>query len=75
LNRREEALLKLGPKYIPNNPSLAHKRMRNEIDLVKNKINKMFVEHGWVLPEQRLKLFTDSLEKILTDCHERYLLG
>jgi hypothetical protein len=65
------ALLKLGPKYIPNNPHLAQKRMKSEIELVIKKINKFFVEHGWALPEQRIQIFTDSLEKILTDVHDR----
>ncbi|CAF3386837.1 unnamed protein product [Rotaria socialis] len=36
------------------------------------KINRRFVEHGWVLPNQRLQIFKDSLEKILTDCHDRH---
>ena len=72
LNRREKALLKLGPKYIPNNPHLAHIRMVDEIELVVKKINKIFIEHGWVLPKQRLQIFIDSLEKILTDCHDRH---
>ncbi|CAF3746048.1 unnamed protein product [Rotaria sp. Silwood1] len=72
LNPREEALLKLGPPYIPNNPHLAHKRMDNEIEVVVKKLNKIFVEHGWVPPKERLQIFIDSLEKILTDCHERY---
>ncbi|CAF5009794.1 unnamed protein product, partial [Rotaria sp. Silwood1] len=66
------ALLKLGPPYIPNNPHLAHKRMNNEIEVVVKKINKIFSEHGWVLPKERVVIFMDSLEKILTDCHERY---
>ena len=72
MNRREVALLKLDPKYIPNNPDLAHKRMSNEIDVVVRKINKIFVEHGWILPKQRLEVFIDSLERILIDCHNRY---
>ena len=72
LNRREKALLKLGPKYIPNNPRLAHLRMTKEIELVVKKINKNFVEHGWVLPKQRLQIFIDSLEKILIECHDRH---
>jgi len=46
--------------------------MINEIELVVKKINKIFVEHGWVLPVQRLQIFTDSLSKILTDCHDRH---
>jgi hypothetical protein len=45
--------------------------MENEIELVAKKINKIFVGHGWLLPKQRLKIFTDSLEKILTECHDR----
>jgi hypothetical protein len=46
--------------------------MNNEIEVVVKKINKIFVEHGWVLPRQRLQIFTDSLEKILTECHDRH---
>ena len=72
MNKSETALLKLGQKYIPNNPHLAHKRMQNEIEVVVKKINKIFVEHGWVLPQQRIELFTGSLEKTLIDCHERH---
>lgn len=72
LNRRETAILKLGPKYIPNDPHLAHQRMENEIEVVVKKINKIFVEHGWALPKQRLEIFIDSLEKILNDCHGIY---
>jgi len=63
LDRREEALLKLGPKYVPNNPHLAHIRMKEEIELVVKKTNKIFIEHGWVLPKQRIQIFTDSLER------------
>ena len=72
LDRREKALLKLGPKYIPNNPHLAHARMENEIEVVVKKIHKTFVEHGWVVPQQQLKIFTDSVEKILTECHDAH---
>lgn len=72
LEKNEKALLKLGPQYIPNNPHLAHKRMTNEIELVVKKINKTFIEHGWVLPQQRVQIFIDSLEKILTDCHDKH---
>ncbi len=72
MDRREEALLKLDPKYVPNNPHLAHIRMKDEIELVVKKTNKIFIEHGWVLPKQRVQIFTDSLEKILTDCHDRH---
>jgi hypothetical protein len=72
LNRSEKALLKLGPKYIPNNPRLAHIRIGNEIDVVVKKVNRVFVEHGWVLPKQRLQIFIDSLKKILIDCHDRH---
>ena len=46
--------------------------MDNEIEVVVKKINKIFSEHGWVLPKERVEIFIDSLEKILTDCHERY---
>ena len=46
--------------------------MENEVELVVKKINKLFVEHGWVIPRQQLKLFIDSLEKILTDCHDKH---
>ena len=46
--------------------------MVHEIEVVIKKINKIFVEHGWVLPKQRIQIFTDSLEKILTDCHDRH---
>ncbi|CAF1930512.1 unnamed protein product [Rotaria magnacalcarata] len=66
------SLLKLGPKFIPNNRHLAQIRMNNEIELVIKKINRRFVEHGWVLPNQRLQIFKDSLEQILTDCHDRH---
>jgi predicted unusual protein kinase regulating ubiquinone biosynthesis (AarF/ABC1/UbiB family) len=45
--------------------------MENEIELVVKKINKIFVEHGWILPKQRLQIFIDSLEKILTECHDK----
>ena len=55
--------------YIPNNPRLAHQRMENEIEVFVKKVNKVFVEHGWVVPKQRFQIFTDSLEKILTECH------
>ena len=55
LNRREKALLKLGPKYIPHNPHLAHIRIKNEIEVVVKKINKIFVEHGWVLPRTTIR--------------------
>jgi hypothetical protein len=72
LNGKEKALLKLGPQYIPNNPHLAHIRMTNEIELVVKKINKIFVEHGWVLPQQRLQIFIVSLEKILIECQDRH---
>jgi uncharacterized protein YjhX (UPF0386 family) len=72
LNKKEKALLKLGPQYIPNNPHLAHIRMTNEIELVVKKINKIFVEHGWVLPQQRLQIFRVSLEKILIECQDRH---
>ncbi len=71
-HRREKALLKLGPRYIPNNPRLAYQRMTNEIELVVKKINKIFVEHGWRLPKQRLQIFIDSPEKILIECHGRH---
>ena len=46
--------------------------MNNEIEVVVKKIDKIFIEHGWVVPKQRLQIFTDSLEKILTDCHDRH---
>ena len=46
--------------------------MEDDIELVINKIKKIFVGHGWVLPKQRLQIFIDSLEKILTDCHDRH---
>ena len=75
LNSEEKALLKLGPRYTPNNPHLAHIRMINEIELVVKKITRVFAEHGWVLPKQRIEIFRDSLEKILTDCHDRYPLS
>ena len=72
LSRREETLLKLGPKYIPNNLHIAHKRMENEIQVGGKKIGKVFVERGWVVPKQRLQIFTDSLVKVLTDCHDSH---
>lgn len=72
LNREEQALLKLGPRYIPNDPRLAQKRALHEIGSVATKINKVFVEHGWVLPKQRLEHFTGALEEILVDCHGRH---
>ncbi|CAF1571856.1 unnamed protein product, partial [Adineta steineri] len=43
-----------------------------QIDVVVKKINKIFVEHLWILPKQRLQIFIDTLEKILIDCHDRY---
>ena len=46
--------------------------MTNEIELVVKKINTIFVEHGWVLPQQRLQIFIDSLEKILIECHDKH---
>ena len=46
--------------------------MENEIEVVVKKVNKVFVEHGWVAPKQRFQIFTDSLEKILTDCPESH---
>ena len=36
------------------------------------KVDKVFVERGWIVPKQRLQIFTDSFEKILTDCHDRH---
>ena len=46
--------------------------MESEIELVVKKINKVSGEHGWVVPKQRLQTFKDSLQKILTDCHESH---
>jgi hypothetical protein len=46
--------------------------MVNEIEVVVKKINKIFVEHGWVLPKQRLQIFIVSLEKILIECQDRH---
>ena len=45
--------------------------MTNEIELVVKKINKIFIAPGWALPQQRVQIFIDSLEKILTDCHDK----
>ena len=59
----------IGPTYIPNNLRLAQQRMENEIEVVVKKVNRVFVEHGSVVPRQRFLIFTESLEKILTDCH------
>lgn len=64
--------MKLGPKYIPDNPHLAHKRMKNEIDVVMRKVNKISGEHGWTIPSQRCEFFKASLTNILTSCHDRY---
>ena len=36
--------------------------MENEIEVFVKKVNKVFVEHGWVVPKQRFQIFTDSLE-------------
>ena len=47
--------------------------MNNEIDVVMRKINKIFGEHGWILPVQRFEFFKDSLTQILTNCHNKYL--
>lgn len=65
-------MLKLGPRYIPNNPLLARKRLTYEIDVVVRKIQKIFCEHGWILPKERLMNFTGSLEMILSQCHSEY---
>lgn len=46
--------------------------MNDEIELVVKKINKIFIEHGWILPKQRIEVFINSLENILTTCHDRY---
>jgi hypothetical protein len=46
--------------------------MEDDIELVIKKINKIFVGHGWVLPKQRVQIFSDSLKKILADCHDRH---
>lgn len=46
--------------------------MENEVEVVVKKINKLFIEHGWVIPKQKLQIFIDSLEKILTDCHDKH---
>ena len=72
LSRREKALLKLGPRYIPNNPHLAQRRMENEIEVVVRKITKYCTERGWVLPRHQLELFTTSLEGTLIECREKY---
>ncbi|CAF1652455.1 unnamed protein product, partial [Adineta ricciae] len=72
LEKNEEALLKLGPRFIPNNPLLAKKRVTHEVEVVVKKIQKIFCEHGWILPKERLRDFTGSLEMILKQCHSQY---
>ena len=46
--------------------------MKDEIELVVKKIKRTFVKHEWVIPRQRLEIFTKSLEKILIESHDRY---
>lgn len=46
--------------------------MSNEIGSAVEKINKVFVEHGWALPRHRLECFAGTLEEILTGCHGRH---
>lgn len=44
--------------------------MNSEIGVVEKKLKKISVEHGWILPRERLEIFASSLEKILTEYHE-----
>ena len=64
-------MLRLGPKYIPDNPQLANLRMGQEIEKVERKIRNVFSEHGWVLPQTRLQKFKGNLVNILTECQEK----
>jgi hypothetical protein len=71
----DRALLRLGPKYIPDNPQLANVRMGQELEKVERKIRHVFTQHGWALPQTRLQKFKDNLVNILTECQEKYPPG
>ena len=38
--------------------------------MVEQKLKKISAEHGWILPRERVEVFTGSLEKILTEYHD-----
>ncbi|CAF3911750.1 unnamed protein product [Rotaria sordida] len=68
LTEEEHQLLKLGPKFIFNDPKTAARRRTIELATLKRKIEKCFLRKK-VSPGRPLQLFIDELDVLLQTLH------
>ncbi|CAF1510802.1 unnamed protein product, partial [Rotaria sordida] len=68
LTEEEHQLLKLGPKFIFNDPKTAARRRTIELAALKRKIEKCFLRKK-VSPGRPLQLFIDELDVLLQTLH------
>ncbi|CAF1199245.1 unnamed protein product [Adineta ricciae] len=68
LTEDEQHILKLGPRFIFDDPKTASKRRTNELATLRNKLEKRFYENK-VKPGRPVQLFIDELDVFLQNYH------